>query len=318
MSTIPYNSKEGRKKAVRGFQVIENECIWMKAGVVNFRLCDNAYDCNQCSFDKGMRKAMGVGREPETEILAPRWVSYLQKKFRGTSRPCRHVLSGRIETPKICVLNYECYHCAFDQMLDDIDLNNIGRTPDCELAGGYKMARGCYYHPGHSWARFEHGGRVRIGSDDFMAKLFGSPHNLHLPPLGEKIVQSSVGWAFSRGKFQAAVLSPVTGTVLAVNHNAREHPEIVHEDPYHNGWLFMVEPESPKRNLKGLYFGSESERWMEQEGQKLLEMVGSRYAGLSAIGGKPVDDVFGKLPHIGWDALVKVFLQTERIPAQDA
>ncbi|MGD8948141.1 MAG: hypothetical protein PVI62_15860, partial [Desulfobacterales bacterium] len=52
------------KKSVVGFQVIENECIWMKAGVVNFRLCDNAYDCNSCPFDKGMRKALS-SREKE-------------------------------------------------------------------------------------------------------------------------------------------------------------------------------------------------------------------------------------------------------------
>ena len=33
-----------RKNKVVGFQVVEDECIWMKAGVVNFRTCDNAYD----------------------------------------------------------------------------------------------------------------------------------------------------------------------------------------------------------------------------------------------------------------------------------
>ena len=39
----------------------------------------------------------------------------------GCSRLCRHVVSGRIQAPKICVRNDECYHCAFDQMLDALD-----------------------------------------------------------------------------------------------------------------------------------------------------------------------------------------------------
>ena len=46
------------KKRVIGFNVTEDQCIWMKAGIVNFHLCDNAFDCNTCPFDIGMRKAM--------------------------------------------------------------------------------------------------------------------------------------------------------------------------------------------------------------------------------------------------------------------
>ncbi len=304
---------KSERQKVRGFKVVENECLWMKAGVVNFRLCDNAYDCNHCGFDKAMRKAMGAGKKPTTEVLAPRWVEYLQKKYRGTSSPCRHVLSGRIEAPKICVLNYQCYHCSFDQMLDEADLATAGGRPDYESAAGYKMAKGYYYHHGHGWLRFEHGGRVRLGFDDFLVKLFGPASSVELPQLGDKLVQGRVGWAFGRCHLEAAVLAPVSGTVLAVNRNAVEHPEIVHQDPYHQGWLLMVEPESPKRNLRGLYFGQESRRWIEQEGQRLLAMVGDQYAGLSATGGEPIGDVFGQFPELDWDNLVRNFLRTTKV-----
>ncbi len=34
---------------------------------------------------------------------------------------CDHLLSGRTEIPKLCIWNHECYHCAFDQLLDNID-----------------------------------------------------------------------------------------------------------------------------------------------------------------------------------------------------
>jgi len=34
---------------------------------------------------------------------------------------CDHLLSGRTEIPKLCIWNRECYHCAFDQLLDNID-----------------------------------------------------------------------------------------------------------------------------------------------------------------------------------------------------
>ena len=44
--------KTKNKTRIKGFQVLENECIWMKAGVINFKTCDQAYDCNDCAFDK--------------------------------------------------------------------------------------------------------------------------------------------------------------------------------------------------------------------------------------------------------------------------
>jgi len=39
-----------------------------------------------------------------------------------TSRVCLHYLSGRTDAAKPCLLNYECFHCAYDQWLDLMDL----------------------------------------------------------------------------------------------------------------------------------------------------------------------------------------------------
>jgi len=49
----------------------------------------------------------------------PEWVENLKAHYPGSSRPCRHTLTGSISVPKICSLDYECYHCAYDQMLDE-------------------------------------------------------------------------------------------------------------------------------------------------------------------------------------------------------
>jgi glycine cleavage system H lipoate-binding protein len=305
--------KMNTSKRVIGFRVIEDECIWMKAGVINFRICDNAYDCNSCPFDKGIRRAMDLDDQFNTLKHAPQWVEYLKKRYRGESRPCRHALTGRIDAPKICTLNYECYHCAFDQMLDEVDLVRDTEAPRYKLASGYRLADGYYYHMGHSWARFEHGGRVGVGVDDFLVKLLGSPQSLMLPSLGETVEQNQVGWIFGRDKHKAGVLAPVTGTVLAVNHKALEHPEIAHEDPYHQGWLFILEPDMPKRNLRGLFFGEESFKWMEMEANKLMKLIGPEYEDLAATGGKLAGDVFGRYPQIGWRVLTKQFLHTDAV-----
>lgn len=302
-----------KKKRVVGFQVLEEECIWMKAGVVNFRLCDNDYDCYNCPFDQGMRKALNLKSPEGREREKPGWVQHLQRDYHGASRPCRHALTGRINAPKICTMNYECYHCSYDQMLDELDLGRPLNAPTYKLVSGIRIADGYYYHMGHSWARFEHGGRVRVGFDDFLVKLFGAIQTLKLPPLGATLKQAQVGWTFSREYHKAAVLSPVTGTVLAANHRALEHPEITNDDPYQEGWLFILEPKLPKRDLKGLYYADDGFRWMERENEKLMSLMGPEYEQLAATGGGVVNDVFGNVPAMGWNRLVRTFLRTEKI-----
>jgi glycine cleavage system H protein len=36
------------------------------------------------------------------------------------------------------------------------------------------------------------------------------------------------------------LISPVSGTVSAVNPNLEEHPSVINEDPYNEGWLVEV------------------------------------------------------------------------------
>jgi glycine cleavage system H lipoate-binding protein len=301
-----------KKKRVMGFQVLEDECIWMKAGVINFRLCYNAYDCYTCPFDKGMQRAMRSGKKIGAQKEEHGWVEHLIATHPGSERPCRYALTGRIDAPKICPMNYECYHCAFDQMMDDLDFAQVSDASQYTLASGYKMADGYYYHTGHCWVRFEHGGRVRVGFDDFMVRLFGRLQSLTLPPLGSEFKKDQEGITFGRDGYKAMSTSPVTGTVLAVNQKVREHPEMAHEDPFHKGWLYILEPNMPKRNLKGLYFGKDSIQWMEQESRKLLNLIGPEYEQLAATGAEPISDVFGSFPELEWDQLVKTFLQTGR------
>ena len=300
--------RENEKKRPSGFRVEEEKCIWMKAGVVNFRLCDNVFDCYQCPFDTGMQRAMSSVKHSEIELKEPEWVKYLKTRYHGPERPCRHTLTGRTDAPKICTMNYECYHCAFDQMMDEIDTAELGEPPSYTLASGYKVAEGYYYHPGHCWVRFEHGGRVRIGFDDFMVKLFGESQFLALPPIGTTLEKNKIGLFFGRDENKAGAISPVTGTVLKLNQKVHDNPKISHEDPYHKGWLCVLEPDMPKKNLKGLYYGKESMQWIDQESRKLLNLMGPEYERLAATGAQPIDDIFGNCPEISWDLLVKTFL----------
>ncbi|MCP4022987.1 MAG: hypothetical protein GY729_14190 [Desulfobacteraceae bacterium] len=63
-----------------------------------------------------MRKQKTNNRDKDVS----RWIKRLKKRYLGSSRPCLHVMSGVTCAPKICVWDYECYHCEYDQMLDAV------------------------------------------------------------------------------------------------------------------------------------------------------------------------------------------------------
>lgn len=295
---------EKRTESERPVSILKDECIWMKAGVVDFRLCDNAYDCTTCGFDKAMsRKAT---RKP-TVVVSWREVMDRKPFF---ERECRHVLSGRVQY-KFCANNYRCNTCEFDQRLDDTDC--AAATPPTGLTkvSGFTMAEDCYYHKGHAWARIEHGGYVRLGIDDFTSRLLGRMTEFRLPKIGSKLGQGETGWSMRRREKEAAMLSPMRGTVMATNHRVMREPGLIGKDPYGEGWLMVITPQGLKKNVKGLLFEREATSWLKTEAERLDALVSATCGvPLAATGGEIVEDIFGNLTHLDWDDLVHEFLLT--------
>ena len=190
-------------------------------------------------------------------------------------------------------------------------LPKLVQEPVCASVQGYRVANDFYYHFGHSWVHLEKGGRLKIGVDDFITKILGQAGKLLLPSIGTKLRQDQEGIIMARNGHRAEFLTPVTGTVFDINKKAMRNPEVIHSDPYKEGWLIIMEPVDVEPDLKGLYSGEQSISWMEEENKKLMQLLGPEYEQLAATGGEPIGDLFGHFPEIGWDKLVQVFLRGE-------
>lgn len=217
-------------------------------------------------------------------ITGPKYIRYLQRDVAA-------------------VLPYEKLRKNFTDFL----LEAIKRLKYTEVSG-FLLADDFYYHSGHSWAQQVHDGWIRIGIDDFTSKVFGPADTISLPRVGDFLMQGEVGWIISRNDHKAPMQSPVSGVVCAVNDKVRIQPRMTCDDPYGKGWLFFLNPVSLEINKKKLYRDVECFRWIENEKQRLLELLGPRYEQLAATGGDLINDIFGHFPEIGWDRLVKTFL----------
>merc|ERR1711970_93120 len=91
----------------------------------------------------------------------------------------------------------------------------------------------------------------KIGITDYAQESLGDIVYAQIPQIGDKFSQGDECGALESVKAVSEMFCPVSGTVTAVNADVEEHPGLVNEKPYTDGWLFEVELTDPEE-LAGL------------------------------------------------------------------
>ena len=95
------------------------------------------------------------------------------------------------------------------------------------------------YTSSHEWLLDAGNGKFRVGLSDFAQHSLGDIVFIDLPKVGDTLkAESSLGDVESV-KAVSEVLSPVSGTVTAVNEELAASPETINADPY-GAWLVEV------------------------------------------------------------------------------
>lgn len=296
-----------RKKTLQPviFSMANDQCVWGRAGVIKPTRCVNAFDCLGCALDQRVLSDFDEQRKAggQSGSRSPRMLLMMR------TGKCRHMLSGRIPYGS-CSYAYNCAKCPFDQMIEDTSYLPNLRRPEVEKASGFDVARNYYYHHGHTWARVEYGGRVRVGLDDFALRLFGPQDEIRMPELGSTVGQSRPAAVLSRSGKEAASLCPVDGKVVATNHDIMKRAATANDAPYAEGWLMVIQPKSLRADLKNLFFDAEAMSWVDDEASRLSALL-SGMTGYPMVptGGEAIRDIYGSVPEIGWDRLVREFME---------
>ena len=164
-----------------------------------------------------------------------------------------------------------------------------------------------YFHQGHAWAALEGTDRVRVGLDDFSQKIIGPADKIKLPEIGQTYYQDHICLSLFKQGRKASFEAPVDGVIETVNPKVRQQPNLVHDDPYGEGWLYLVKPTNLQRNLYNLSSGEANVTWINEEAHRLLNLVESKAGVILPDGGAVVDNLYGHYPDIGWRPLIKEF-----------
>ena len=103
------------------------------------------------------------------------------------------------------------------------------------------------YTKDHEWIKME-GDIAVIGISDFAQDALGDVVFVNLPGEGD---EATAGEAFGDVESVKAVsdlVSPVSGTIIAVNEELADAPEMLNSDPY-GAWIIQVEGDTAQEEL---------------------------------------------------------------------
>jgi len=96
------------------------------------------------------------------------------------------------------------------------------------------------YSEDHEWVLVVDG-RIRVGITDYAQDALGDVVYVELPEVDREVTKGETLAEVESTKSVGDVYSPIAGTVVAVNDELNERPELVNEDPYGAAWFAELE-----------------------------------------------------------------------------
>jgi glycine cleavage system H protein len=105
----------------------------------------------------------------------------------------------------------------------------------------HNIPDGLHYTKEHEWARLQ-SGVVVVGITDYAARTLNDVVYLSLPSPGQDVKQLSTFGTVESTKAVSELYAPLSGKVTKVNSELTNHPELVNQSPYEDGWIIEITP----------------------------------------------------------------------------
>lgn len=93
----------------------------------------------------------------------------------------------------------------------------------------------------HEWIRLE-GDTAYVGITDYAQQQLGDIVFIDVTTEGETLDKGKVFGTIEVVKTVSDLFLPIGGEILEVNPQLEEHPELVNQDPYGEGWIIKLKP----------------------------------------------------------------------------
>ena len=96
------------------------------------------------------------------------------------------------------------------------------------------------YHQEHEWTRVN-GTQATVGISHFAQDALGDIVFIDLPKVGASVKAGQQIGEVESTKTTSTIYTPISGTIVKVNAELKDHPEVVNSDPYGQGWMVVIE-----------------------------------------------------------------------------
>lgn len=96
------------------------------------------------------------------------------------------------------------------------------------------------------WVRLE-GAEAVVGISDYAQDALSDVVYVELPEVGALFAQGEQIASVESVKAASEIYAPIAGTVIAVNTELEDRPDLVNEDPFGVAWLLKLEPADPSQ-----------------------------------------------------------------------
>jgi glycine cleavage system H protein len=178
------------------------------------------------------------------------------------------------------------------------------------IVSGFELPENRRYHQGHTWALQESPTLVRVGIDDFGARLAGKIDEITLPKRGQWIRQGQKFATLMRDGKKAELVSPVEGEVTGVNDSLLSNIGLMNSDPYGQGWFVSVISPDLAISFRNLLNGSLARKWMAEASNRLQTQIPALAGAVAQDGGVAVHDLTVQMPDTRWAEITREFFLT--------
>ena len=98
------------------------------------------------------------------------------------------------------------------------------------------------YTKDHEWIKLE-GKQAVVGITEFAQRELGDIVFLDITTLGKTVQANEVFGTVEAVKTVSDLFMPMTGQIVEINSALNDAPELVNQDPYHQGWMVKVNVE---------------------------------------------------------------------------
>ena len=118
------------------------------------------------------------------------------------------------------------------------------------------------YHEEHEWIRLE-GKQATLGISNFAQDALGDIVFIDMPKVGSVVTAGQQIGEIESTNTTSSIYTPVSGKILKIHGDLKDHPDVVNADPYGKGWFAVIEL-SDLGQVNGLMTAAQYEAFLKK------------------------------------------------------